>query len=202
MLVPVKAKIEPSEFLTRARHKLEQLAASKLTRESPVRDKAQLHALDDLYLATEDMRPAGITLEHMLHPLQAFLILPLFALFKAGIPLGADSLSQLVEPVSLGIVAGLFIGKPLGITLFAWLAIRSGQADMPPGVSWKQIWGVACVAGVGFTMSIFVGELAFADPALVGTAKMGILLASLVSGILGYLVLNRGLPKANEVISE
>lgn len=82
--------------------------------------------------------------------------------------------------------------------LFSWLAIRSGYADMPEGVNWAQIWGVSCLAGVGFTMSLFVSELAFKDPDLVSEAKVGILAASLIAGVWGYLVLARSLPRTKE----
>jgi NhaA family Na+:H+ antiporter len=159
-----------------------------------VKDKTQMVALDDLYLAVEDMRPAGIVLEHHLHPIQNFFILPLFALFKAGVPLNADSLKGLTESVGVGIACGLLLGKQIGITLFSWLAIRSGRAAMPAGVNWRQLWGASALGGIGFTMSIFIGELAFDDATLIGEAKIAILIASLVAGIWGYIVLSRALP--------
>ena len=84
--------------------------------------------------------------------------------------------------------------KQLGVTFFSWLAIKSGRAAMPEGVTWSQIWGVSCLAGVGFTMALFIDELAFLDPSMIAEAKIGILLASLISGIAGYLVLRKVLP--------
>lgn len=196
LLVPVRANIEPGEFLARTKRRLAQLEASGLTRDSPVQQKAQMKALDDIYLAVADMRPAGIALEHELHPIQAFLILPLFALFKAGVPLGGDVVGMLTGPVSLGIIFGLLAGKQIGITLAAWVAIKSGFGDMPEGVTWGQLWGAACLGGVGFTMAIFIGELAFTSEALIAEAKLAILVTSLASGIFGYLVLQRALPKS------
>jgi len=198
MLIPMRSRIEPKEFLACTRRRLGELEAAgpDLTRESPVTNKAQMKALDDIYLAVEDMRPAGISLEHHLHPVQAFLILPLFALFKAGVRLDGDAVSQLTGPVSIGIILGLVAGKQIGITLASWLAIKSGYAKMPEGVNWQQLWGAACLGGVGFTMAIFIGELAFSSPAMVDDAKVAILVASLASGIFGYLVLNKSLPKA------
>ncbi len=195
MLVPIRAEIEPEAFLGKARNRLAELEASELTRDSMVGDKEQLHALDDLYVSTGDMIPAGIALEHQLHPVQAFLILPLFALFNAGVYLGGDASSRLADPVSLGILFGLLLGKPLGVVGFSWLAIKSRVADLPDGVDWRQIWGVASLSGVGFTMSLFIAELAFDDPALIATAKLGILGASLLAGALGYWILGRSLPR-------
>jgi len=194
MLVPIRSKLEPEAFLEKARNRLAELEASKLTRESMVDDREQLNALEDLYVSTGDMIPAGIALEHHLHPVQAFLILPLFALFNAGVYLGGDALSHATDPIGLGILLGLFVGKQIGILGFSWLATRSGLADLPDGVDWPQIWGVACLAGVGFTMSLFITELAFDDPAPIATAKLGILGASLLSGAIGYWILGRSLP--------
>lgn len=195
MLVPVRATISPNEFLKRTRKRLAELESADLSRDSMVVDKAQMDALDDMYLAVEDMRPAGISLEHQLHPVQAFLILPLFALFKAGVPLGGDSLGALFSPVGLGVISGLFIGKQIGVTLFSFLAVRIGGGALPSGVSWKQIWGASCLAGVGFTMSIFIGELAFKNPNTLEDAKIAILVASLIAGVAGYIVLGRVLPR-------
>ncbi len=195
LLVPVRAVIEPSDFLTRARQRLHELEQAELTRDSMLGDKRQLEALDDIYNVTEDMRPAGITLEQYLHPIQSFMILPLFALFKAGIPLDAEALKTLTNPITLGVVGGLVFGKQIGVLLFTWLPIRLGYADMPAGVTWAQLWGASCLAGVGFTMSIFVSELAFTDRVLVDEAKIGVIAASVIAGIVGFIVLWRVLPR-------
>ena len=195
MLIPVRSSIDPGEFLRRAKAGLAELEEVELTRESPVHEKSQRKALEDLSLAVDDMRPAGITLENQLHPFQSFLILPLFALFKAGVPLRGDAVDALLDPVSLGIIVGLFVGKQLGITLTSWLIVRSGKTSLPDGVTWRQIWGVSCLAGVGFTMSIFISDLAFTDAAYTATAKIGVLAASLLSGVFGMIVLSRVLPK-------
>ncbi|MGB5399471.1 MAG: Na+/H+ antiporter NhaA, partial [Thermoanaerobaculia bacterium] len=152
-------------------------------------------ALRTIDLAATDMLPPGLVLERYLHLGQAFLILPLFAFFNAGVTIGGDIFQTLANPVSLGIVLGLVLGKQIGVFLFSWLAIKSGRAALPAGVTWGQIWGTSCLAGVGFTMSLFISELAFKDPEIISEAKIGILAASLVAGILGYLVLTRALPK-------
>jgi len=140
--------------------------------------------------------PAGITLEHSLHPLQAFVILPLFALFNAGVLLDGNPLTQTPDPVGIGVILGLVLGKQIGVVGFSWLAIQNRWADLPDGVNWRQIWGVSCLAGIGFTMSLFITELAFDDPHQIGEAKLGILVASLFAGILGYWILRKSLPEA------
>jgi NhaA family Na+:H+ antiporter len=195
MLVPIRARINPEKFMERARSRLAELELANLTHDSMVDDKAQLHALDEIHQTTGDMIPPGIALEHRLHPVQSFLILPLFALFNAGVYLGGDALSRVTDPIGLGIFFGLFFGKQIGVIGFSWIAIKSGLADLPDGVNWNQIWGASCLSGVGFTMSLFITELAFEDPLHIATAKLGILEASLIAGALGYWILGKSLPK-------
>jgi NhaA family Na+:H+ antiporter len=129
-------------------------------------------------------------LEESLHPWVAFGVLPLFAFANAGVSLAGLSLAKLVEPVPLGIAAGLFIGKPLGILSAAWLAIVSGLAPKPIGANWGQLLGVAMLAGIGFTMSLFIGTLAFSDPAHAAELRLGVLTGSLLSAAAGLLVLS------------
>ncbi len=194
MLVPVRALIDPSDFLARSRRRLKELEESELTPDSMVHDRTQLEALDDMYLASNDMIPAGLALEERLHPIVSFIILPLFALFNAGVALDARAVDVLPEPVTLGVILGLFLGKQVGITAFSWLAIKSGRAKMPDGSTWGMIYGASLLAGVGFTMSLFVSDLAFNSAALLMEAKIGILIGSLLSGVFGYLVLRKLLP--------
>jgi NhaA family Na+:H+ antiporter len=129
-----------------------------------------------------------------------FAILPLFALANAGIALGSHSLSALAHPVSLGVMAGLVVGKPLGITLFAWLAVRSGLAAMPTGVTWRQICGAGWLGGIGFTMSLFIASLAFGDIPLLSVAKVGILTASLIAGVVGWMLLRGTSPAVRKAM--
>jgi NhaA family Na+:H+ antiporter len=201
MLVPVRAKIEPEKLMERAKERLTELESTTLTRDSMVSDSAQLHAIDDIHEASGDMIPPGIALEHRLHPVQSFLILPLFALFNAGVYLGGDALGQTTDPIALGIIFGLVLGKQIGVLGFSWISIKSGLADLPDGVSWLHIWGASCLAGVGFTMSLFIGELAFDDPIQLAKAKLGILEASLIAGVIGYWILSWSLPKAADPTS-
>jgi NhaA family Na+:H+ antiporter len=130
-------------------------------------------------------------MEHALHPWVAFFIMPVFALANAGVTLGGNITSTLTQPITLGIIVGLVIGKSLGITLTSWLAVRGGLADKPGDINWRQINGAGWLAGIGFTMSLFIAGLAFADAALLTMAKVGILLASIIAGSLGAFILWR-----------
>ncbi|MCA5932158.1 Na+/H+ antiporter NhaA [Pectobacterium versatile] len=142
------------------------------------------------------------TLEHGLQTWVAFLIIPLFAFANAGIVLQGIVLEKLFSPLSLGIAAGLLIGKPLGITLFSWLTIRLGYARLPAGVCFRQIVAVSVLCGIGFTMSIFITLLAFSggDAELITYAKLGILLASGLAALLGYLALRGVLPTLDKAV--
>ena len=135
-------------------------------------------------------RPA-IHLEHVLKPWSAWFIMPVFAFANAGLSLGDLSPESLFEPVPLGIVAGLFIGKQAGIMLGAALLIGFGFAAMPVGGSWRQLYGVSILGGIGFTMSLFIGTLAFADAAHESQVRLGVLVGSLLSALVGYAVLRR-----------
>ena len=129
--------------------------------------------------------------ERTLVPWVAFAIVPLFALANAGVALGGDVLSTVTEPVALGVIIGLLLGKQLGITLTTWLVVRLGLAALPSGVSWRQLYGVSWLAGIGFTTSLFIAGLAFGDGGLLDQAKVGILVAAIIAGLGGWVVLSR-----------
>lgn len=130
------------------------------------------------------------TLEHRLHPWSSYVIVPIFGFANAGVSLAGMSPSLLLTPVPLGIVLGLFLGKQLGVFGFAWLAVRLGLASMPAKATWAQLYGVSLLCGIGFTMSLFIGALAFAGNAALNDAtKIGVLVGSAISAVLGYLVL-------------
>ncbi len=136
-------------------------------------------------------------LEDVLHPFSSFLIIPVFALANAGIEISGDSLSgALSSDVTLGVVFGLVVGKLAGVSLFTWIAVRSGISRLPRGASFTHVFGLAAIAGIGFTVSLFITGLAFSDPIVTDEAKLGILAASLIAAIVGSLILMR----ANEVI--
>jgi NhaA family Na+:H+ antiporter len=128
-------------------------------------------------------------LEHGLKPWSAWLIMPVFAFANAGLPLGGLSFAALGEKVTLGIIAGLFIGKQLGIVLGAGLPIWLGRAAMPAGATWTKLYGVSILAGIGFTMSLFIGSLAFDDATHDAQVRLGVLVGSLLSAVVGWLVL-------------
>jgi NhaA family Na+:H+ antiporter len=138
-------------------------------------------------------------LEHDLHTAVAFFILPIFAFANAGISLDGVSMQYLTHPVSLGIAAGLFIGKQFGVFLFCWLSVRAGLAKLPAELSWLSVYGVALLCGVGFTMSLFIGSLAFEETGvnLLFDERLGIIIGSLLSGASGYLVLRASLSVRN-----
>lgn len=131
------------------------------------------------------------TIEHALHPWVAFGIMPLFALANAGIVIGADFFSSIANPVSIGVAAGLIIGKFSGILFFCWIMVKFRLSKLPEGANWKHIAGVALLAGIGFTMSLFISGLAFENPVFIDQAKYGILIASIFAGILGTIVLKK-----------
>ncbi|MDJ0612529.1 MAG: Na+/H+ antiporter NhaA [Rhizobiaceae bacterium] len=128
-------------------------------------------------------------LEHALHPWVAYLVLPVFAFANAGVSLAGLSLADLTATVPLGIALGLFFGNQIMIFVLSFLAVKIGISKMPEGVRWVHIYGTGCLAGIGFTMSLFIGTLAFSDPDLVNQVRLGVLMGSFASAILGFTVL-------------
>ena len=136
-------------------------------------------------------------LVHRLHPWVAFAIMPVFALCNAGVALDASSVGDTAAVrVALAVALGLVLGKPLGITLVAWLAVRAGAAELPRGITWRQVIGAGALAGIGFTVALFIAALAFEDAHFVAGAKIGTLAASLVAAALGMAWLSRALPRS------
>ncbi len=133
-------------------------------------------------------------MEHGLHAWVAFLIIPIFGFANAGVSLIGISPADLMQPLPLGIALGLLIGKQIGIVGFAWLAVKSGFAKLPDGVGWRKIHGLSLLAAIGFTMSLFIGNLAFDDPAQVDAVKLGVLSGSLVAALAGFFMLKSALP--------
>ena len=143
-------------------------------------------------------QPPSRRLEHSLHPWVAFAILPLFAFANAGVDLDGLSMQDLLDPIPLGIMLGLFAGKQVGVFTFAWVAVKAGLARLPDGVTFGQVYGAAILCGIGFTMSLFIGMLAFENTAageVIVTDRLGILAGTLLSAIVGSLVLHWVLPR-------
>jgi NhaA family Na+:H+ antiporter len=185
LTIPARTRIDPSQFLERARGLLGDYAG----RGSDDPDEAHHAALWDLEDLTEGAQAPMLRMEHALHPWVAFLIVPLFALANAGVPVGGDLSATLSEPLVLAVLVGLVGGKQIGILLAAWLIVRTGWAALPSGVTWRHIYGAAWLGGIGFTMSLFVADLAFGATPALALAKIGILIASVIAGVGGYLIL-------------
>jgi len=128
-------------------------------------------------------------LEHSIEPWVNFMILPLFAFANAGVSFSGMKLSLIWEPVTLGIILGLFFGKQIGVMLFTYIGSLLKICKLPSDISWKQYYGLSLVTGIGFTMSLFIGSLAFTDPEFQTSVRLGVLIASLLAGVLGYLTL-------------
>ena len=196
--IPAHRRVDGDYFLRRARELLDIFEAAS---DPAITDEAsigQQEAVRVLEMGCEQVQTPLQRIERGLSPWVSYLILPIFALANAGVPL-EGAVSQGMQPVALGIGAGLVLGKPIGILLASWLAVRAGIADLPAGVSWRHVTGAVMLAGIGFTMSLFIAGLAFEGSELLQVAKLGILAASLISGVLGYLWL-RALPKPNAVL--
>jgi Na+:H+ antiporter, NhaA family len=189
MTIPATSFIDPGAFLERSRYVLDRFEKAGEKGEHVLANEERQAALHALNHAAYKLEPPLHELEQALNPWVVFAIMPLFALANAGVPLGGGIAEALTSSVALGIVAGLVVGKQVGIILFAWLAVRSGLSDLPRGIGWRHVYGAGWLAGIGFTMSLFITDLAFSDGSLVEAAKLGILVASLISGVLGWTIL-------------
>jgi NhaA family Na+:H+ antiporter len=148
-------------------------------------------ALRDLEELARESQPVLDRLEHALHPWTSYVIVPIFALANAGIALNGNAIADAFSSrVALGVILGLAVGKPLGILLFSWLAVQARVATLPGGVTWGYIFGAGLIAGVGFTVSIFITDLAYADPVLIERAKIGILAGSVAMALLGLALIS------------
>jgi NhaA family Na+:H+ antiporter len=181
-VVPLRMRAPPLDEAANALNQFGERANS-------ARDPHQLfEPLKRLRLAQRELMPPAVRVQMALHPWVAFGVMPLFALANAGVSLeGVEVAAQTSQMVMLGVVVALVVGKPLGIVLGSWCAVRCGWCRLPGDVSWRGMWLIGCLGGIGFTMSIFIANLAFTDPVLLGAAKLGVLLASLTAGIAGLL---------------
>jgi Na+:H+ antiporter, NhaA family len=162
-------------------------------RRLPAEPDAQ--TLRNIHLQAQEVVPVAERLEHLLHPWTSYLIVPLFALANAGVLLTGSALTGAASSsIALGIVLGLVLGKCVGISLMSWIAIRLGWGEAPAGVTLRHLVGTAAVAGIGFTVSLFITGLAFERAEFVETAKIGVLAASLLAGVIGTVVLLSGPP--------
>ena len=179
LIIPIKRKIPPGDLREELRASLE----NQRFEEVEVK-------VANLERVLGDAQSPLHRLEHLLHPWVAFLVLPIFALFNAGLSLGGGG--GLLNPVTVGTFLGLLVGKPVGVLAFSWAATQLGWASLPEGVGWRSMAGAGLLAGIGFTMSLFVGGLAFEEGGLLDQAKLGVLAASVLAAVLGLTLLGWG----------
>lgn len=198
LTIPASSRMQPLAFVDWARGKIEEIAEKDVPGDHVLQTPDQQHCAQEIQAQARWIQAPLQRMEHALLPLTTFVILPLFALANAGVVLvGLDVAELILEPVSLGIFFGLVLGKQLGITGAAWLAVKFKLAELPKGVTCRHIYGAGWLGGIGFTMSLFISGLAFRAGILQSEAKLAILITSVVAGIGGYLIL-RGAPQAHE----
>jgi len=189
MTIPARRRIDSEAFLMQSEEILDEFRSAEQLGESIASNARKSTALHHLARDCERAESPMLRFEHALAPWVSYVIMPVFALANAGVALGSNIGRQVLDPVSLGIICGLVLGKPVGVVGFSWLSTRSGIASLPAGANWRQILGVGALAGIGFTMSLFIAGLAFGSTQMLETAKVGILAASVISGVAGAIVL-------------
>lgn len=191
LAIPARQLIDEPTFLQRGRFLLNEIASQEEGEDEASHNERIRNVAQNIEAACEYVQPPLHRLEHALHPWVSFFIMPVFALANAGVSLDAKFVGMLAEGVTLGVVLGLVLGKQAGITLFSWLSVRLGWAALPQRVGWRHIYGVAWLGGIGFTMSMFIANLAFQDEVHLTMGKVGILVGSLIAGLAGYLLLRK-----------
>ena len=191
--IPASSRIDTSQFLLKGKKLLEDFDHSGEEGPNVLSNEAREGIVQNLEENCEKILTPLQRLEHKLHPWVSFFIMPVFALANAGVIITGNFISELTDPVSFGIVTGLFIGKQLGISAFTWLSVKLKLASLPFSVTWKQIYSAGILAGIGFTMSLFIANLAFTSEELLTISKVGILTASLLSGFIGFFILRKSL---------
>ncbi len=187
--IPVKPKLDSKILKEQTESNIRELEKTDLDNLDPMQDKRQHEILKVMYKDNQDSTPPLLKLENSLINFNAFFIIPVFAFANAGVKLDVGLLQVITGSLSLGILLGLALGKMLGISLFVLLANKLGISELPAAITWKHIVGLGMIAGIGFTMSLFVTNLAFSDPSLIKISKISILIASLVSAIAGAIIL-------------
>ena len=191
LTIPADARLDAASFTSRARSLVDRISKKVETDEDMGEQLDQVHALEDM---CEAVQSPLARMEHGLSGYVSFLIMPVFALANAGVRLDPALLTEMTSPVALGIILGLFIGKQFGVSFAVWAAVKLGIADLPDKVTMKQIYGVGVLCGIGFTMALFVGNLAFPGSQSLDIAKLSILIGSAISAIAGSIMLRAWLP--------
>jgi Na+:H+ antiporter, NhaA family len=188
--IPAKTRINARQFYDDVKSATKEIADNDLLKDENSVSPDVKEAVYYIEEKCENVSAPAYRLEHKLHPYVAFFIMPVFALANAGVSLG-NAATGAFSGVTIGIFLGLVLGKITGITLLPWLSIKAGLGEMPRGSTFRHLFGAACLAGIGFTMSLFIANLAFGSSMLLEYSKLGIIAASLVSGFLGYMILRK-----------
>lgn len=189
LTIPASMRINGEAFTNFARQAVKEFEDAGGDRDNIMTNDRRQAAVRGLQVACEYVQTPLNRLEHGLHPWVAYLIMPIFALANAGVTIGEGGVQALTTGAGLGIILGLAVGKPVGLVLSVWLAVKSGLCRLPEHATWRHIIGTGFLAGIGFTMSLFIANLAFRDHDTLDAAKLGILAGSLVSGVAGFLLL-------------
>lgn len=199
--IPARTKIKKPLFQEKMGILLNKFTESKETSDSLISGE-QLHVLEKMRNTVRASETPLQRLEHGMHGLVIYVVMPIFALANAGVIINAQLLSYFNAPITLGIIAGLTLGKFIGIVLMTRIMVKLKWAELPQNCSWLHIYGVALLAGVGFTMSLFITKLAFEDPIMIAQAKLGVITASLLAGFVGYGILKMAIRKSRKEITE
>ena len=194
LTIPVRTKVSEKTYIDEVCELVDKFKNAS-PNESSLLTSKQAHLITDIEKISDAAHTPLQKLEHALHPVTAYLILPIFALANAGVKFEGGFLSLLFHPVSVGIFLGLVLGKAVGISLFSRLMVALKISVLPEGMSWRQIYGVSLFAGIGFTMSIFIAGLAFANETIIQVSKIGVFAGSLISALLGVWLLSTGKKK-------
>ncbi|TDD96900.1 Na+/H+ antiporter NhaA [Flavobacterium cellulosilyticum] len=186
--IPGRRKIKTEDFIEQTKSSLIKFENAKLVDSKVLLGKEQISAVDSITESVKKVQSPVQSLENSLSNFTANLVMPIFALANASIVIAGNEFNFL-DKVTLGVGLGLLLGKVAGVSLFSWLSVRLGWAKLPTGVSWTQIVGVGLLAGIGFTMSLFITNLAYADEALINDSKIGIFIGSIIAGSIGFIIL-------------
>jgi Na+:H+ antiporter, NhaA family len=189
LTIPVRPQIESKDFIGKLSLLLERFMKEEETAEPNLLTQEQQAIVQTIEHSCQGTEPPLQRFEHQFHPWVTFAIIPIFALANAGVVIGGNMSSIFNSSLALGILCGLVIGKQIGITLFAWISVKLGLAELPSSVTWKHIYGIGLLGGIGFTMSLFIANLAFADEHLLNISKTAVLTASLIAGCIGFIIL-------------
>ena len=199
--VPITSKIRTQDFVDEVRHGLVIFDEFEDDPTDRLLSYEQIASVETIREAAKQVEPPLQKLEHTLHGFVAYFVLPVFALANAGVAL-AGAGEALSSALTLNIALGLLVGKAVGISLLSWIGVKLGWASLPEGTNWLQLLALGLLGGVGFTMALFIANLAFVDPTLLNEAKIGILIGSTIAGLGGYLILRMTLKPAPAIAED